>query len=710
MKLYYLSFILMLFLIFSVGAHAQQPTSCIATAVPVIVHSEGVAEQVGDIVLQCTGTPGTAVTASLNVYLPVSITNQINSSGYATDASLSFNTTTGSVPSGVSGLVTNQSISFSGFQFTFPAGGSISLVVDNIRANVNQLGFEQQNPIQAYLGGSLLLENNPLPVAVAQQGLLATSLDSAVTCTGSPTPSSISLSSLFAAGTAEQTTRVTEGFPASFQPKNSTSETGTRFLLSYSNVPAGAAIYVPDAVAGSTALVPTSGGDLGTAATVGQYTVGSNTLLLVRVLNTDSTGAGGTFATLPAPNGSGVLVLNGANPVPLSSGAGYAVYEVVAADNAATESAQIPNFFAIPANSPPSSSNGSVSLAPVSTVGSASTTAPIPRFVAVTPPSDCTAEGDCNATYYPLLQVTASPLQTSKVSGAPQSAAGVIQVKNGRGGVLDWSATITYSTGSGWASVSPAFGVDSAVIVVFVNPGPLAPGTYQATVVIDGGPIAGSQSIPLSLTVTAAAATPAPAPAVAVSSVTDAADFHAGPVAPGSLAAVFGNNLGGQNVSVTFNNMPATLLYTGAQQINVRIPPALSGQSSATLVVTVDSVSSAPFSVPLTAVAPAIFTPGVLNQDNTLNSPTNPAQLGSVLQIFGTGMPDSGGVFSVTIQNRGNLVPLYAGAAPGLPGLQQVNVAVPADLQAGNANLTICVMGAGNQPYCSQPESIALKP
>jgi uncharacterized protein (TIGR03437 family) len=210
--------------------------------------------------------------------------------------------------------------------------------------------------------------------------------------------------------------------------------------------------------------------------------------------------------------------------------------------------------------------------------------------------------------------------------------------------------------------------------------------------------------------VTAAAATPAPAPAVAVSSVTDAADFHAGPVAPGSLAAVFGNNLGGQNVSVTFNNMPATLLYTGAQQINVRIPPALSGLSSATLVVTVDSVSSAPFSVPLTAVAPAIFTPGVLNQDNTLNSPTNPAQLGSVLQIFGTGMPDSGGVFSVTIQNRGNLVPLYAGAAPGLPGLQQVNVAVPADLQAGNANLTICVMGAGNQPYCSQPESIALKP
>jgi len=712
MHSYYYRFIItLLFLTFSLGMYAQQPTTCIATAVPAIVHSEGVAERLGDILLKCSGTPGAAVTGYLNVYLPVSITNRINSSGYSTDASLSFNTSTGTVPSGVAGLVTNQSISFNGFQFTMPADGAVSLVIDDLRANVNQLGLQQQQmPIQAYLGGSLLLENNPVTVAFAQQGLLATSLDSAVTCTGSPMPSSISLSGLFAAGTAVQTTRVTEGFAASFEPKDPTSDTGTRFLLSYSNVPAGAAIYVPDAVAGSSATVPTSGGDLGTSATVGQYTAGSSTLLLVRVLNADATGAGGTFATLPAPNGAGVIVLNGANPVPLTNGAGYAVYEVVAADQSATESAQIPNFFAIPANSPPSSSNGSVSLAPVSTVASASTTAPIPRFVAVTPPSDCTAEGDCNASYYPLLQVTASPLVTTKVAGAPQSAAGVIQVRNARGGVLDWSASITYTTGSGWASVSPAFGTDSAVIVAFVDPATLAPGTYQATVVIDGGPVAGSQSVPLTLTVTAAPATPAPAPAVEISSVTDAADFHAGPVAPGSLAAIWGSNLAGQNVSATFNGTPATLLYTGAQQINLRVPPALSGQSSATLVVTVDSVSSAAFTVPLTAAAPAIFTPGVLNQDNTLNSAANPARLGSVLQIFGTGMPDSGGVFTVTIQNRGNLVPLYAGAAPGLPGLQQVNVAVPADLQGVASSLTICITGAGNQQYCSQPESVSLKP
>jgi uncharacterized protein (TIGR03437 family) len=51
-----------------------------------------------------------------------------------------------------------------------------------------------------------------------------------------------------------------------------------------------------------------------------------------------------------------------------------------------------------------------------------------------------------------------------------------------------------------------------------------------------------------------------------------------------------------------------------------------------------------------------------------------------------------------------------AGAAPGFLGLQQVNVAVPADLLPVTSSLTICVMASGNQPYCSQHESIALKP
>jgi uncharacterized protein (TIGR03437 family) len=687
----------------SLGLYAQNPTTCVATATPAVVHSEGVAEQLGYINLQCSGTPGSTVTGSLNVLLPVTITNRINASGYSIDASLSINTGSGMVPSGVSGLVSNQSISFSGFKFTFPANGAVSLVLSDLRANVNQLGIQGQTPIPAVLGGSLAIQNNPVTVAIATRGLLATSMDSGVTCSGSASPSTLSLSNLIAAQTTEQTTRVTEGFPSSFQPKDPTSDTGTRFLLTYSGFPAGASIYVPDAVAGSTAVLPSSGGDLGTPAAVGQYLAGSQTLLLVRVLNTDSTGVGGTFATLPAPNAAGVLVLNGANPVPLTNGSGYAVYEVVAADPNATESAQIPNYFGIPAYSAPSTASGSVSFAPVSTVATASPTAPIPRFVAVTPPSDCPVVGDCNASYYPKLQATTTPLQANAATGASPKPVGNIMINNIGGGVMDWSASATYTTGSGWVTFTQSSGIDGALIQVFANPGALAPGTYQATVTIDAGTIAGSQSFPLTFTVTAAAAP------VAISSITNAADFHPGPVAPGSLATVWGSNMGGQNVSVTFNGTPAKLLYTGAQQINLQVPAALTGQASAQVIVTADKVSSAPFTVQLTSVAPAIFTPGVLNQNNSVNSPADPAQLGSVLQIFLTGMPDSGAVASVTVQNR-NLAPQYAGAAPGLLGLQQVNVAVPADLQGVASTLTICVMGAGNQQYCSQPESIALKP
>jgi uncharacterized protein (TIGR03437 family) len=197
--------------------------------------------------------------------------------------------------------------------------------------------------------------------------------------------------------------------------------------------------------------------------------------------------------------------------------------------------------------------------------------------------------------------------------------------------------------------------------------------------------------------------------AVIVTGMTNAADFQPGPVVPGSLAVVWGSHLAGQNVAVTINGIAANLLYTGAQQINLRVPPSLSGQTSAQLVVTVDGASSAAVTVQLATASPAIFTPGVLNQDSSVNSLQNAAPMGSVLQIFGTGIPDSGGAVTVSIQNRGNLKPLYAGAAPGLVGVQQVNVMVPADLQAGNANLVICVGGTNGQQSCSHAEPIALK-
>src|SRR5581483_6395175 len=97
-------------------------------------------------------------------------------------------------------------------------------------------------------------------------------------------------------------------------------------------------LYVPDAVAGSTAMRPTSGGDLGLPPATGQYQPGSRSLLLMRVNGADSTGAGGSSPT--APQSAGPVTLASVSEVALSNGSGFAVYEVVDANPNVQETAQ----------------------------------------------------------------------------------------------------------------------------------------------------------------------------------------------------------------------------------------------------------------------------------------------------------------------------------------------------------------------------------
>jgi len=83
----------------------------------------------------------------------------------------------------------------------------------------------------------------------------------------------------------------------------------------------------------------------------------------------------------------------------------------------------------------------------------------------------------------------------------------------------------------------------------------------------------------------------------------------------------------------------------------------------------------------LAAAAPGIF--GVLNQDGSVNSVNSPAPPNTIIQIFATGLATDGG-FQVTAgQSTASDKPLtvlpvlYAGGAPGLPGVQQVNATIP---------------------------------
>ena len=279
---------------------------------------------------------------------------------------------------------------------------------------------------------------------------------------------------------------------------------------------------------------------------------------------------------------------------------------------------------------------------------------------------------------------------------------GLIFIGNGGGGILNWIVATNYQNGSGWLLLDGTSGQNNATVRVWAKPQNLAAGVYKANLVVSGGgPLSTPVTIPVTVTVQAAAAPPPPpAPTVTVTSVVNAASLLVAPLVPGSLATVMGTNLAGKIVAVTFDGTPATLLYTSATQINLQVPATLdAAKTSSSMVVTVDGVASTPVTVALAPAGPAIFNPGVLNQDNNLNAPASPAKAASVLQIFATGIP-AGALVTVQIGGLGGLAPLYAGPAPGLTGMQQVNVAVPGGLTPGATPLTICAL-AQSKEFCS---------
>jgi len=640
---------------------------------------------------------------NLSVYLPVGITNRLdsNSNNLTHEATVSADYGMGFVSTGIAGLITNQIIAFNGLNITVPPSGNLNLKISNIRAAVNQLGpGTTPHPVQAQLSfsspASIQIDQSLVVVASSQTGLYATLYDKGITCTGSPVPGSVTVANLFSAGTAFASTRVTEGFANAFQPRSSGDDQGTRFLIRYSGFPANTHLYLPDGVAGSDAAAPTAAGDLGGSQQAGQYVPGSSTLLLVRVLGTDATGAGGFLAQLPG--GPPPLTLNGATEVPLSGGSGYAVYEVADANPNLQETAQFPTFIGISSVTAPAVAQETISFGPVNSTS-------IPRFAASDPPSDCSLVGDCGASYFPKLSVVTSPvIQLTAVAGGGQvGLAGYIPISNAGGGIMSWTASVAYQTGSGWLSLSSTSGQNYGSILATASGKGLAAGTYQANIVIDAG-AAGSFTVPVTLTVQPAP----PTPLVVVSKVVNAATFDATPLVAGSLGTVMGSHLSGQNVAVTFDGSPANLLYTSDSQINLQVPLTLGAKTSASMIVTVDGVSSTPVTVTLAPAWPSVFANGILNQDNSVNSAGSAAPPGSILQIFATGIP-AGATVSVQIAGRSGLVPLYAGPAPTVPGVQQVNVAVPDDLAVSSTQLTVCAT-AGGQQYCSSGSVLAVLP
>ena len=167
------------------------------------------------------------------------------------------------------------------------------------------------------------------------------------------------------------------------------------------------------------------------------------------------------------------------------------------------------------------------------------------------------------------------------------------------------------------------------------------------------------------------------------------------------------------DTQVLINGTAAPLFYVSPGQIN--LPLALSLPPSGTINLQVVRQSTGQIygsaEVPLTAASPGLFTVdstgsgdvAALNQDNTLNSPSNPIPRGQVIQIFGTGQgpvanPPADGtastgpvptaqtpqvIIGTTFVPSSNIQ--YSGLAPYLVGLWQINVQIPTTATTGNA-------------------------
>jgi uncharacterized protein (TIGR03437 family) len=123
-------------------------------------------------------------------------------------------------------------------------------------------------------------------------------------------------------------------------------------------------------------------------------------------------------------------------------------------------------------------------------------------------------------------------------------------------------------------------------------------------------------------------------------------------------------------------------------------------------VVSVDGNLSAEQKVTLASMAPAIFSGAVLNEDYSVNGSTHPAAAGSVIQIFATGLSGSGAI-TATIGGQTVKSPYYAGPAPGLTGVQQVDLILPTSLTGNTVMVAVCGSVNG-QSVCSTPVSVTV--
>ena len=234
-------------------------------------------------------------------------------------------------------------------------------------------------------------------------------------------------------------------------------------------------------------------------------------------------------------------------------------------------------------------------------------------------------------------------------------------------------------------------------------------------------------------------------PVLSSDNIVNAAGFQPGPVAAGSVATLFGSGLAPlalgatgvpiptslAGVTLTVNSAPSPLFYASPGQINFQVPWEIAGRPNPDVSVAVPGFIEASVRLNVATYAPGIFTAGAPDGQAiaaiagttifaalTGFAPgSRPAHPGETLTVYCTGLgpvdhtPLTGlptpvdplarttAQPSVTIGGRSANV-TFSGLAPGMTGVYQINVEVPAGVATGaTVPVSLAIGGAtSNSP------------
>jgi len=386
------------------------------------------------------------------------------------------------------------------------------------------------------------------------------------------------------------------------------------------------------------------------------------------------------------------------------------------------------------ANLSPGTYTGQINVA---SAGAGNSPLAIPVNLTVTSPQSLslTVPGGGNSLFFSApAGGTAPPAQTVALAASGGSLAFVGNIN------------IASPPGGNWLSVAPASGSATTAptnLAISVNPQGLNPGTYNGSVSINA-PNANNSPLTIPVTFVVGPPTPAPAP----SAIVNAGSMQAGAVAAGEIITITGTNLGPpapgvtpgagadnhqptlvSDTQVTFDNVPAPLLFVSATRIDAVVPYEVDGKTQTTMVVTYKGTAAVAQVLNVGSTAPGLFLStaanvpatqvAATNADGTDNTPDNPAAAGTVVVLRATGEgqtmpPGETGliipagddtalkfpVLPVTVTIGGQTADVqYAGSAAGsVSGNLQIKVVVPDNAPSGPAVPIVITIGPNSSP------------